>query len=92
MAALASSASQLTCDDPLQSSLERFRSLFSHRDQDASLLAYAQGLLSGERRKSVERIVLRQLDNDPNQVCRLQYFATDSPWSNRLFPDATCRR
>ena len=23
-----------------------------------------------------------------NQVCRLQYFAADSPWSDQPFPDA----
>ena len=93
-----SPAPQLTCDDllrlrpSLQAHLERFLPLFPRRDQGASFLAYAEGLLSGERRKSVERMVLRQLDGDMNQVRRLQYFAADSPWSDRPFPDGTGRR
>ena len=66
MAALVSPVPQLTCDDllqlrpSLQAHLERFRPLFPRRDQAASFVAYAEGLLSGERRKSVERMVLRE--------------------------------
>ena len=30
-------------------------------------------------------MVLRQPDSDMNQVRRLQYFAADNPWSDRLF-------
>ena len=91
MAAVPSPAPQLTCDDllqlrpSLQAYLERFRPLFRRRDQDASFRAYAEGLLSGERRKSVERMVLRELDGDMNQVRRLQYFAADSPWCDQPF-------
>ena len=91
MATFASPAPQLTCDDllrlqpSLQAYLDRFRPLFPCRDQAASFVAYAEGLLSGERRKSVERMVLRQLEGDMNQVCRLQYFAADSPWSDQPF-------
>ena len=44
----------------LQAYLDRFLPLFPRRDQGASFLAYAEGLLSGERRKSVERMVLRE--------------------------------
>ena len=78
-------APQLTCDDllhlrpSLQAYLERFHPLFPRRDQAVSFDAYAEGLLSEERRKSVERMVLRQLDGDMNQVRRLQYFVADSP-------------
>ena len=81
MAALSSPAPQLTCDNllqlqpSLQAYLDCFRPQFPRRDQAASFAAYAQGLLSGEKRKSVERMVLRQLDGDMNQVRRLQYFA-----------------
>ena len=77
MAALVSPVPQLTCDDllrlrpSLQAYLERFRPLFPRRDQGASFLAYAEGLLSGERRKSVECMILRELDGDMNQVRRL---------------------
>ena len=84
-------APQLTCDDllhlrpSLQAHLERFRPLFPRRDQAASFVAYAEGLLSEERRKSIERMVLRQLDGDMNQVRRLQYFVADSPWSDPPF-------
>ena len=91
MAALVSPVPQLTCDDllrlrpSLQAYLEPFLPLFPRRDQGASFLAYAEGLLSGERRKSVERMVLRELDGDMNQVRRLQYFAADSPWSDQPF-------
>ncbi len=91
MAAVPSPAPQLTCDDllqlrpSLQAYLERFRPLFPRRDQGASFRAYAEGLLSGERRKSVERMVLRELDGDMNQVRRLQYFAADSPWCDQPF-------
>ncbi len=91
MAAVPSPAPQLTCDDllqlrpTLQAYLERFRPLFPRRDQGASFRAYAEGLLSGERRKSVERRVLRELDGDMNQVRRLQYFAADSPWCDQPF-------
>ena len=91
MAALSSPAPQLTCDDllqlrpSLQAYLDRFRPLFPHRDQAASFAAYADGLLSGEQRKSVERMVLRQLDGDMNQVRRLQYFAADGSWSDQPF-------
>ncbi len=91
MAALVSPAPQLTCDDllqlqpSLQAYLDRFRPLFPRRDQAASFVAYAEGLLTGERRKSVERMVLRELDGDMNQVRRLQYFAADSPWSDQPF-------
>jgi len=91
MAALASPAPQLTCDDQLQlqpsleAYLARFRPLFPRRDQAASFAAYAEGLLTGERRKSVERMVLRELDGDMNQVRRLQYFAADSAWSDQPF-------
>ena len=96
MAVLVSPAPQLTCDDLLQPSLqaclERFRPLVPRRDQGASFLVYAEGLLSRERRKSVERMVLRQLDGDMNQVRRPRYFAADSPWSGRPFPDAIGRR
>ena len=93
MAAVPSPAPQLTCDDllrlkpSLQAHLESFRPLFPRRDQGASFLAYAEGLLSGERRKSVERMVLRELNGDMNQVRRLQYFAADSPWSDQPFPE-----
>ena len=47
----------------------------------------SRGLLSGERRKSVERMVLRELDGDVNQMRRLQYFAADSPLSDQPFPE-----
>ena len=93
MAALVSPVPQLTCDDllrlrpSLQAHPERFRPLFPRRDQGASFLAYAEGLLSGERRKSVERMVLREPDGDMNQVRRPRYFAADSPWSDRPFPE-----
>ena len=85
MAVSLSPVPQLTCDDllqlkpSLQAHLERFLSLFPRRDQGASFVAYAEGLLSEERRKSVERMVLRQLEGDMNQVRRLQYFVADSP-------------
>ena len=91
MAAVPSPAPQLTCDDllqlqpSLQAYLDRFRPLFPRRDQAVSFAAYAEGLLSGERRKSVERMVLRELEGDMNQVRRLQYFAADSSWSDRPF-------
>ena len=91
MAALVSPAPQLTCDDllqlqpSLQAYLDRFRPLFPRRDQAASFVAYAEGLLTGARRKSVERMVLRELDGDMNQVRRLQYFAADSAWSDQPF-------
>jgi hypothetical protein len=71
----------------LQAYLARCLPLFPRRDQGASFLAYAEGLLSGERRQSVERMVLRALDGDMNQVRRLQYFAADSPWSDPPFQD-----
>ena len=66
MTAVPAPAPQLTCDDlhrlqpSLQAYLARFLPLFPRRDQGASFLAYAEGLLSGERRKSVERMVLRE--------------------------------
>jgi SRSO17 transposase len=91
MTTVPSPAPPLTCDDlrrlqpSLQAYLARFLPLFPRRDQGASFLAYAEGLLSGERRKSVERMVLRELDGDMNQVRRLQYFAADSPWSDQPF-------
>ena len=90
-------APQLTCDDLLPPALAAglpgvLSSLFPRRDQAAFFGAYAEGLLSGERCKSIERMVLRQLEGDMNQVRRLQYFAADSPWSDRLFPDGTGRR
>ncbi len=69
----------------LQAYLDRFRPLFRHRDQAVSFVAYAEGLLSDERRKSVERMVLRRLGGDMNQVRRLQYFAADSAWSDQPF-------
>ena len=59
MAADTASAPQLTCDDLLQlqpsqqACPDRFRPLFPRRDQAASFGAYAEGLLSGEQRKSV---------------------------------------
>ena len=65
---------QLTCDalrqlkPSLQTYLECFQPLFPRRDQSTSFLAYAEGLLPEERRKSVERMVLRQLEGDMNQV------------------------
>ena len=86
-----SPAPQLTCDDllhlrpSLQAHLEHFRPLFPRRDQAVSFDAYAEGLLSEERRKSIERMVLRQLEGDMNQVRRLQYFVADSPWSDQPF-------
>ena len=52
----------------LQGGLDRFRPLFPRRDQTASFGAHAEGLLSDERRKSVERRVLRQLGGDMNQA------------------------
>ena len=55
MAALPSPAPQLTCDDRLW-----IRPLFPRRDQVASFATAAEGLLSGEQCKSVERTVLRQ--------------------------------
>ena len=91
MAALASPAPPLTCDDLLQlqpclgAYLENFLPLFPRRDQGTSFLAYCEGLVSGERRKSVERMVLRELEGDMNQVRRLQYFAADSPWCDQPF-------
>ena len=91
MSAAFAPAPQLTCDDllhlrpSLQAHLERFHPLFPRRDQAVSFDAYAEGLLSEERRKSVERMVLRQLEGDMNQVRRLQYFVADSPWSDRPF-------
>ncbi|MYD91553.1 MAG: hypothetical protein F4Y08_14695 [Caldilineaceae bacterium SB0662_bin_9] len=72
MAADTAPVPQLTCDDlirlqlSLQAYLDRFRSLFPRRDQAVSFAVYAEGLLSGERRKSVERMVLRELDGDMN--------------------------
>ncbi len=84
-------APPLTCDDLLQlkpclgSYLETFLPLFPRRDQGASFLAYCEGLVSGARRKSVERMVLRELEGDMNQVRRLQYFAADSTWSDQPF-------
>ena len=66
MTAVPSPAPPLTCDDrhrlqpSLQAYLARFLPLFPRRDQGASFLAYAEGLLSGERRKSVERMILRE--------------------------------
>ena len=99
MAANTTPAPQLTCDDllrlrlrpSLQAYLERFRPLFPRRDQAASFAAYVEGLLSGERRKSVERMVLRELDGDMNQMRRLQYFAADSPWSDQPFLECRWR-
>ena len=91
MVALVSPVPQLTCDDllrlrpSLQAHLDGFRPLFPRRDLAASFAAYAEGLLSGERRKSVERMVLRELDGDMNQVRRLQYFAADGPWCDQPF-------
>lgn len=91
MAALSSPAPQLTCDDllqlqpSLQACPDRFRPLFPRRDQAASFAAYAEGLLSGEQRKSVERRVLRQLEGDRNQVRRPRYFAADGSWSDPPF-------
>ncbi len=91
MAADTAPVPQLTCDDLIrlqlspQAYLDRFRSLFPRRDQAVSFVAYAEGLLFGERRKSVERMVLRELDGDMNQVRRLQYFAADSSWSDQPF-------
>ena len=98
MAADTAPAPQLTCDDllrlepSLQAHLESFLPLFPRRDQGTSFLAYCEGLLSEEQRKSVERMVLRELDGDMNQVRRLQYFAADSPWCDQPFPDGTGRR
>ena len=72
MATAFSPAPQLTCDDLLQlkpllqAHLEHFRPLFPRRDQGASFVAYAEGLLSEEWRNSIERMVLRQLDGDIN--------------------------
>lgn len=66
MAADRAPAPPLTCDDLLQlkpclrAYLENFLPLFPRCDQGASFLAYCEGLLSGERRKSVERMVLRE--------------------------------
>ena len=74
MAAIPSPVLQLICDDmlqlkpSLQTYPECFQPLFPRRDQGISFLAYAEGLLSGERRKSVESMVLCQLDGDMNQV------------------------
>ena len=45
---------------PPQAYLEHFRPLFPRRDQAASFAAYAEGLLTGEQRKSIERMVLRE--------------------------------
>lgn len=65
MATDSTPAPPLTCDDLLQlkpclgSYLENFLPLFPRRDQGTSFLAYCKGLVSGERRKSVERMVLR---------------------------------
>ena len=78
---------QLACDDllRLQPSLTRFLILFPRSDQGTSFLAYAENLLSEERRKSVERRTLRELEGDMNQVLRLQSFAADGPWSDQPF-------
>lgn len=52
----------------LQACLDRFRSLFLLRDQVVSFAAYAEGLLIGERCKSVKCTVLRRLEGDINRV------------------------
>ena len=49
-----------------------FWPLIPRHGQAVSFAAYAERLLSRERRKPVEPMVLRQLDSDMNQVRRLQ--------------------
>lgn len=61
---------------------ECFLLLFPRRDQGAS---YTKGLLSEERRKSIEHMALQRLTGNMNQVRRLQYFVADSPWSDQPF-------
>ena len=92
MAADTAPVPQLTCNGllrlrpPLQACPDRCRPLFPRRDQAASFAVHAEGLLSGEQRKSVERRVLHQLNGDMNRVRRPRYFAADSPWSDRSGP------
>lgn len=76
----------------LQACLECFRLLFARRDQGTFFAACTEGLLSGERSRSSERMVLQQLEGDINQVRRLLYFAAGSPWSHRPFRGAAGRR
>ena len=72
--------------------LDHFRPVFPRRDQGASLGAYAQGLLSGERRKSIERMILRQLDGDMSQVRACNTLRRTVPGPTGCSWNATGRR
>ena len=52
----------------MQTCLDRFQFLIPRCDHATSFATYIEGLLSGERRKSVKRRVLHPLDGDMNQV------------------------
>ena len=54
--------------------------LFQRREQKAQSYFYLQGLLSAERRKSVERMVLHQRGADPNAVRTAQMFVGQGRW------------
>ena len=57
--------------------------LFQQREQKALSYFYLQGLLSSERRKSVERMVLHQRGADPNAVRTAQMFVGQGRWQDR---------
>jgi SRSO17 transposase len=65
---------------------ERFAGLFGRRESREHSLVYVKGLMSGQKRKSVEPIAL-QFARGPqgvaatqNEVVALQEFLTHSPW------------
>ena len=54
--------------------------LFQRRELKAQSLLYLEGLLSAERRKSVERMVLHQRGADSNAVRTAQLFVSQRRW------------
>ncbi len=83
-------APQLTFNDlhrlqpSLHAYLARFLPLFPRCDQGVSFLAYAEGLLSGERSKSVERMALRELEgHEPGALPAV--LCGGQPWSDPPF-------
>jgi hypothetical protein len=73
---------------------ERFASLFGRKEAQEHSQVYVKGLLSGEKRKSIEPLALqfaRRRDGaaaTQNEVVALQGFITHSPWKEQeVFPE-----
>ena len=56
--------------------------LFQRREQREQSRFYLEGLLSDERRKSVERMVLHQRGADRNAVRTAQMFVGQGRWAD----------